>query len=314
MLAGNSRVCFHGKVPKISIRAETMKTVVLSFLWLALTVACDGAESKPLDFLSTGSVNEFLAARFAAKKIALFSSRDGNHYGMDSDALIAFGPGGKVVLEEFGVAPMGYGGNYSVQEGGTITVVLKGYRGKWPPMKMARDGKTLRLYNATGSTGLIMGGRGGATETGSMKSFWPFRQVKDDGMMPSVSPVSSGGGVRSFVSPVLPNNFVWKGNKIAFRVDFEISAEGAVTVEKYWMQDTPSGQLQAKDWRLPAVKCAMNAVSKWSFYPHKEDDKPTKYSGRWEFEVRRKDDTAHWKVMDDIITVFDNMPRDRNEE
>jgi hypothetical protein len=271
-------------------------------------------KTAALVFLSKAEVSKLIADRSAAGKTCVFGSRDGKSYGMDSDSEISLQPEGKAIVGEAGYTYQGYRGSYGLEEDGTIVLTLKGHRGKWPEMKMAKSGDVVRLYAKDGDNGFVIGGRSGAVETNEMKPFWPFRLVDADSL-PSVTPVWTGGDVRTFTSPSLPQDFKWQGEKISFRVDFKLSPQGVPTVEKYWTHDVvPSNQYAEGDWRLAAVKSASDALASWRFYPHKSDDNAVAMGGRsWNFTLSRVGDMVRWKVEDDVVTVFDNMPREPNE-
>ena len=105
---------------------------------------------------------------------ATFVSRAGDLGEMDSDSEISFSDDGRVTMTEYGYAPVEYSGTYSMNEYGTITAKFEKYQGQWPEMIFRRvDGRIL-LFRSDDATGLEFGGRGGAVETGEMKSFWPF--------------------------------------------------------------------------------------------------------------------------------------------
>jgi len=284
----------------------------VSFAKAEIPTTGKAGNQKPLDSLSRSQVNEFIAGRLAQKGNAVFSSRDGHSYGMDSDSIISFEAKGSVVLGEYGYAYQGYRGTYTVDNSGAISVELKGYHAKWPRMKMIQQGNTVRLYAEDGKTGFVFGDRGGSVESSKMKSFWPFRLVDTD-HTPPVTPIHTGGTLRTFSSPELPAGFASTLKKIAFRLDFTISPEGKPKVQKYWTPDTFSHEFDPNDIRLQAVKSATDALEKWTFYPFRKDGKAVPYGQYWNFEVSRHEDQFRWIVKDDVITVFDNMPRLREE-
>ncbi len=215
------------------------------------------------------------------------------------------------MLGEFGYSYQGYGGSYAVQADGTITVELKAYPRKWPAMKMAREGKAVRLYPLNGDNRFEFGGRAGAVETGHMKPFWPFRLVAAKST-PEVSPIWTNGTLRSFISPVLPEDFVWKGDKISFRIDFDLGPTGKAVLRQYWTSDTSSGQYDKNDWRARAATCAITAARQWSFYPALSDGKPVPSGNNYEVEASRKDGAVRWRIQSGNRTIYDNMPRETN--
>lgn len=278
-------------------------------LIFAIALPCAAQQrSAPPKFLQKSEVVGFIAQRHAAGKTVVFVSRDGKMYGMDSDSVISFEADGKVVLGEFGAGIAGYRGTYEVAKDGSVSIVLKGYEAKWPVMKFSSEVGKMRLYAHKDGDGFVMGGRGGAVETGGMKRFWPFMLV-DGARTPEVTPVWSGGEVKMFVSPQLPQDFQWQGKQAKFRLDFTISPEGKASVDKHWTSEAKEGQYEASDWRMAAVKAAIQAVESWTFNPPAEDGKPVKRGESWNFTVSRVDDSIRWIIQDDVSKVFDNMPR-----
>lgn len=299
----------------------TMKTPALALMILCFGIFLAGAEPKAPatvtkkgepTFLSKAEVTKLLSDRFAAKKTAVFSSRDGKSYGMDSDSVVSLEPEGKAVVGEYGYSYQGCRGTYAVGEDGAISIALKGYRGKWPEMKMAKENNLIRLYAKDGDGNFVFGGRAGAVETEKMKPFWPFRLVETNST-PEVTPIWSGGDLKSFSSPTLPDGFEWQGDRIRFRLDFTLSTNGIPSIEKYWTQDGSSGQYAGDDWRLEAVESAKSALRSWRFYPHKSDDDPVPMGRGWNFTLSKVGDVAHWKIEDESVTIFDNMPRESNK-
>jgi hypothetical protein len=262
-------------------------------------------KARPPGLLNGAEVAAFLSERFASGKNAIFCSRDGKLYGMDSDSVVSFGKENSAVIGEYGYTYKGYSGTYAVSDVGIISIALKGYRGNWPEMRIAKEKNATRLYTNSGSTRFVVGGRGGAVETDGMKPFWPFRLV-ESGSTPKVTPIWSGGEVRFFTSPVLPESFEWKGNLIKFRLDFNTLKDGKVSIQKHWPNFSEA------DWELPAVKAAMRAMESWTFYPYTSDDEPVEMGRGWNFEVRKVRGQVRWIVKDDVITVFDSMPRERD--
>lgn len=280
---------------------------------VAIPLVADTSAAAPLVFMTKPEVSKLIADRSATGKTCVFRSRDGKTYGMDSDSQISLQPEGKAIVGEAGYTYQGYRGSYGLEEDGTIVLTLKGHRGKWPEMKMTKSGDVVRLYAKDGDNGFVFGGRAGAVESKEMKPFWPFRLVDADSP-PSVTPIWSGGDVRIFTSPLLPQDFKWQGDKIQFRVDFTLSPQGVPTVEKYWTHDVlPSNQYGEGDWRLAAVKSASEALTSWRFYPHRSDEVAVAMGRGWNFTLSQVDGMVRWKIEDDVVTVFDNMPRVTDE-
>ncbi|MDZ4404592.1 hypothetical protein [Prosthecobacter sp.] len=278
-------------------------------LIFAIALPCAAQQrSAPPKFLQRSEVVNFISQRHDAGKTVVFVSRDGKMYGMDSDSVISFEPDGKVVLGEYGVGIAGYRGTYQVAKDGSVSIALKGYVAKWPDMRFSNELGKMRLYAHKDGDGFVMGDRGGAFESGSMKRFWPFLLV-DGGKTPEVTPVWSGGEVKMFVSPQLPQDFQWQGKQAKFRLDFTISPEGKASVEKHWTRELKGGQYEASDWRMHAVKAAIQAVESWTFNPPAEDGKLVDRRESWNFTVSNVDDSIRWIIQDDVSTVFDNMPR-----
>ncbi|MES2439900.1 MAG: hypothetical protein V4584_12560 [Verrucomicrobiota bacterium] len=258
------------------------------------------ADAAPLVFLSKAEVSRLIADRSTAGKTCVFGSRDGKSYGMDSDSEVSLQLEGRAIIGEHGYTYQGYRGSYELEGDGTIVVTLKGYRGKWPEMKLAKTGDVLRLFAKDGDNGFVVGGRGGSVETDDMKPFWPFRLVETSSI-PEVTPIPSGGGVKSFTSPTLPENFEWQGDRFEFGVRFTTLKDGRVLVKNHLSDEN--------DWRLPAVKAAIGAMQSWLFYPHREDGEPTEMGHGWNIKVSREDDQVRWVVTDEMLnTVFDSMP------
>jgi hypothetical protein len=264
------------------------------------------AKADAPKFLSGAQVKTFVSDRLTAGKTAVFRSRDGKFYGMDSDSVVSLEKDNTAVVGECGYAYQGYRGTYAVAADGVISISLKGYRGNWPDMKIAKEGDLIRLFSADGNGNFVFGGRAGGVETEDMKPFWPFRLVETDST-PEVTPIWSGGDIKVFTSPTLPEDFEWKGDLIEFRVDFTTLKDGKASVQKHW----PT--FGEKDWRLPAAKAAIHAMEGWVFYPYRSDGEPTEVGQGWNFEITRIGDQVRWVVKDDVITVFDNMPRERDE-
>jgi hypothetical protein len=298
----------------IGLTRTAMSPWLLIFASLCLALAHGHAQApagpKPREplFMTDDEVGKFLESRFASGKPAVFQSRDGKHYGMDSDATLSLDANGEAILGEYGVAPMGYRGTYEVKKDGTIAINLKGYRGTWPEMRMARERDGVRLYPKSGDRGLVFGNRGGAVETSGMKSFWPFRLVEGVGK-PTVSPIYTGSHLQIFASPILPEDFAWHGDLVRFRLDFDLTEEGKAAVRKHYTNDVASNEFHGADWRIGVVKCATKAMESWKFAPMTQDGKPVKTGGSWNFILMRVDGEVRWIIQDDIMTVFDNMPR-----
>ena len=106
--------------------------------------------------------------------VTTFTSRGGSYAGMDSDSSITFYDGGRVLLTEYGYAPVDYRGTYEFDEEGEITLDLKEYPKAWPKMRIKTDNKRILLYRSDDSTKFDFGGRAGAVVTPEMAPFWPF--------------------------------------------------------------------------------------------------------------------------------------------
>ncbi len=142
-----------------------------------------------------------------------------------------------------------------------------------------------------------------------MKPFWPFKMVEGAGK-PGVTPIYTGGCLRTFSTPTLPNDFKWEGERIEFRLDFSLTSEGRAHVQKHFVYGPQSNQFDKNDWRMPAVRSAMAAVESWKFYPLMADDKAVQSGGGWNFIITKKDGVVRWIIKDDIHTVYDNLPRE----
>ncbi len=269
------------------------------------------------DFLTGDQVKVLFSKRLTAGKTVVFYSRDGKFYGMDSDSLISFGKDGEAILGEYGYAYQGYRGSYFIEDDGVISVKLKGYRGKWPDMKVSIDGDSVRLFSSDGNGNFVFGGRAGGVLTPDMKPFWPFGLVETEST-PRVTPIYTGGELKKFICPQIPDGFEWKGGLIRFRLDIDLSKEGVPVVQKYWSQDGEKiegvvGQFPKGDWRLPVIESAKAALEQWEFYPEKADGNPISMGGGWRFEAHKIEDMVRWVVSDGYVTVFDSMPRLREE-
>ena len=297
------------------------------FLALVNIVAClahaepdsksENPNEKPPHFLIGVQVEKLISGRLDEGKTCVFHSRDGKFYGMDSDSVVSFEKERGAVVGEHGFAYQGYRGTYNVTKDGVISVALKGYRGNWPEMKLAKEGDLIRLYANDGKGNFVFGGRAGAVETEEMKPFWPFRLVETE-LSPGVTPIYTGGELKTFECPQIPDDFEWKGDLIRFRLDVDISKEGIPVVQKYWSQDGEKienvvGQFANGDWRLPVVASAKATLEQWEFYPEKADGMPVPTNGFWHFDISLVDGMVRWVIVDNAVTVFDSMPRRRDE-
>jgi hypothetical protein len=114
----------------------------------------------------------------------------------------SFSDDGRVLMTEYGYAPVNYSGTYSMDDNGTITAKFEKYPGQWPKMMFGKvDGRIL-LFRSDDATGLVFGGRGGAVETAEMKPFWPFGLTELSWKRPKPEAKTSNG--HSGVFPVLP--------------------------------------------------------------------------------------------------------------
>lgn len=92
---------------------------------------------------------------------ASFVSRDGHIYGMDSDADVTIYSDKRVVVNEYGVAPMKYESKLTVDADGAIHLQLKDYHAKWPAMYLYNLPKgSFFLFPADKSPRFRMGGSG----------------------------------------------------------------------------------------------------------------------------------------------------------
>lgn len=98
---------------------------------------------------------------------------------MDSDSILRFKPGGRVILTEFGVGIQDYHGIYSIDEEGVISVEFAKHS-EWPPMVLERRGKNYFLHRKDERNHFEMGNRGGAVQTPDMNPFWPFKLVSSE--------------------------------------------------------------------------------------------------------------------------------------
>jgi hypothetical protein len=270
-----------------------------------------GKEGKPGAGreLTHDQVLALLEANLQKSPPQTFISRAGKLYGMDSDTALSFRANSEVVLGEYGYTYIGYRGTYTVAPDGVITLELKNYPAKWPAMKLVSDASTHWLHPVTKKKGFIMGGRGGASQSGDMNPFWPFKLVKSD-LSLEVSPVITWPVLKYFQSPTLPDDFKWGGDSLEFRLDFTITETGTVAYEKHFTQDTESRVYPVADWRYPAAFAASEALKVWTFSPMLSDGKPEKLGMYLDVKLRRVDGAAHWVITDNYMTLYDNMPRE----
>ena len=188
-------------------------------------------------------------------------------------------------------------------------IALKGYRGDWPEMKLAKEGERIRLYARSGDAGFVFGGRSGGVETSDMKPFWPFALVESEST-PNVTPVWTGCELKTFTCPKLPDDFEWQGERIRFGLNVDISADGVASVQKYWTHDAgPSNRSTKGAWKLTDVAVATAALERWEFYPAKQDGEKASSNGFWDFDISQVNGMIHWVIDDYSCTVFDSMPR-----
>jgi hypothetical protein len=156
-----------------------MKQILLACI-LVITTAC--AEAQPKTVLPEKWQDKATAAKWLSEHAgsAVFVSRGGRMYGMDSDAVVAFPKNGGVEVTEFGVAPATYRGTYVVDDADQIRLTLEGYKAEWPLMHLYTSERDAWLMRCDKKAGFDMGDRGGATETGTMASYWPFRLKKKE--------------------------------------------------------------------------------------------------------------------------------------
>jgi hypothetical protein len=270
-----------------------------------------GKKSKPGSGreLTYDQVISLLAANLQKSPPETFISRSGKLYGMDSDTLLSFRANNEVVLGEYGFGYIGYRGTYSVAADGVITLDLKRYPKdtKWPAMKIVSDGTSHWLHPITKNNGFIMGGRGGATEFGDMKPFWPFKLVKSD-VVPEVSPILTWPVLKYFQSPTLPDDFKWEGDSMEFRLDYFVNEDGTVTYKNHFAHDSESRTYAADDWRHPAVFAVSEALKVWTFSPWLSDGKPIGMGNHVDVKLRRVDGDVHWVISEDQNIIYDNMP------
>lgn len=259
--------------------------------------------------LTHDQVISLLAANLQKSPPETFISRSGKLYGMDSDTALSFRADNEVVLGEYGYTYIGYRGTYSVAADGVITLELKGYPKdtKWPAMKIVSDGTSHWLHPVTKKKGFIMGGRGGATESGDMNSFWPFKLVKSDVVL-EVSPIITWPVLKYFQSPTLPDDFKWEGDSMEFRLYYFVNENGTVTLEKNFTQNTEPRTYAADDWRHPAVFAVSEALKVWTFSPWLSDGKPIGMGTHLDVKLRRVDGAAHWVISENHNIIYDNMP------
>jgi len=158
-------------------------TIPLAWFYLLPFFAQAEPEQAKADapkFFSGAQVKTFVSGWLTAGKTVVFRSRDGKFYGMDSDSVVSLKKDNTAVVGEYGYAYQGYRGTYAVAADGVISISLKGYRGNWPDMKIAKEGDLIRLFSADGNGNFVFGGRAGGVETEEMKPFWPFRLVEAD--------------------------------------------------------------------------------------------------------------------------------------
>ena len=112
--------------------------------------------------------------------LVTFSSWQGRRIGADCDSEITFLPNHCAHMTEYGYAQDDYSGVYSFGSDGQITLACDGYGHPWPHLVLERDTDSLLLHPADADTGFVMGNRGGATLSGGLGSFWPFRPVSSE--------------------------------------------------------------------------------------------------------------------------------------
>lgn len=98
-----------------------------------------------------------------------FKSWDGRLKGIDSDHVLHFYKGSRIVLESMGYAIAYYEGKYEVRPNGRITVTLVGYHGDWPAMILRCGSDDLLLYREDGETSRFPG-----DPYPKIQGFWPF--------------------------------------------------------------------------------------------------------------------------------------------
>ncbi len=81
---------------------------------------------------------------------------------------------------EYGYALVSYRGTFTIDPDGKISIQFGKSSGFWPDMALERDGRSLLLRPADGSTGFVMGGRAGAYIPGGEGSYWPFRMLRGE--------------------------------------------------------------------------------------------------------------------------------------
>ena len=170
---------------------------------VSLTACTDKKDETPSDFEEALQMTDVRSVIADMKGwTTTFVSRGGQMAGMDSDSQIVFYDDGRVSMTEYGVGPVTYNGKYTVNEDREITLHLENYPSEWPRMVIRKHAGDILLFRSDGAAGLEFGGRGGATETPGMKSFWPFGLSSLSWPEPEMFEVESGPD--SKFEPLLP--------------------------------------------------------------------------------------------------------------
>ena len=149
--------------------------LILAFL-LPLGCYAQSSGFNPSDpHLNKNQTSKWLSSQHDG---AVFVSRGGKMYGMDSDAKVILRSKGQAEVLEYGFVGRKYSGTYRVEDSGAIHLELKKYRGEWPDMYLYKVSSGIYLFPTDMDQQFRMGGRAGATETPKMAPYWPFKKLK----------------------------------------------------------------------------------------------------------------------------------------
>lgn len=102
-----------------------------------------------------------------------FGSRGGKIAGLDSDQILIFSKGGNVILKDHSASSLEYNGSYKIDKADTISVILKGYPGNWPIMKIIMQNDVLHLARVDGLTAP----NAELQNEKHFQNYWPFGEI-----------------------------------------------------------------------------------------------------------------------------------------